>query len=164
MSGNQLTYSLEVKRWKSTPSITSTKVWASSPLRCSTILTSLQSEKMGAIREMRSSIGRVEFINRSQAGRPLHAITQSSSRMHGRQNGRETNRTGRRFKASEISGRTLGSLSQQRCINAHSWSVREGWVGRDGRLPVIIASIAAAGRLFLNGTAPVNPCGSTIWQ
>jgi len=55
-----------------------------------------------------------------------------------------------------MSGRKRGSWFQKRCINVHSLSVRAGCVGRDGRLPVIVANMAATGRLLLNGTAPVN--------
>ena len=104
------------------------------------------------------------LINCFQAGGPLYMGKPSSSRINDHRNGRETDWMRRTCKASETSGRKWGSWSQQRCTNVHSWSVRAGCVGREGRLPLIIATIATAGGLLLNGTAPVNAYGGTSWQ
>jgi len=62
-------------------------------------------------------------------------------------------------KASETSGRKWGSGSQQRCINPHKCSVNVGCVGRGGRLLCIMANVAIADVVLLNGIAPVNTCG-----
>ena len=59
----------------------------------------------------------------------------------------------------ETAGRKWGSWFQHCCINVHSCSVRAGWVGRGGRLPPIIASVATGGGLLLKGIAPVNTWG-----
>ena len=63
--------------WEFTSSIALMKAWASSPERSMAILTSLRSEKMDVIREMRSSLGRGKMINCFQVGRILHEGTVS---------------------------------------------------------------------------------------
>ena len=150
--------------WRLTSSITSTKVWISSPHRWPTISTSSQSEKIVMIRGIRSWAARVGLISCLQAGGPLYTGKPSSSRINDHRNGRETDWMRRTCKASVTSGREWGSWSQQRCINVHNWSVRAGCIGREGRLPLIIATIATAGGLLLNGTAPVNAYSGTSLQ
>ena len=48
-------------------------------------------------------------------------------------------------------GRIRDSLSQHRCINLHTPSVKVGWAGRGGRSPLMTANLAAGGGLSLNG-------------
>ena len=79
-------------------------------------------------------------------------------------NGTETDGTRRISDTSEIFGRKRGFWAQQRCINPHNWSVRAGCDGRDGRSPLIMAIVATAGRLSLNGIVPVNTCVDTRHQ
>ena len=73
-------------------------------------------------------------------------------------NEQETNSLGRAWKTFVIPGHEGGSWSQHCCTNIHSWFVRAGCIGRDGRSPPIIANIASEGRLSLNGIVPVNTC------
>ena len=63
------------------------------------------------------------------------------------------------FKTSRISGRKPGSSSQQRWINAHKSSVKEGCAGREGRSPLNTACTTVQFVFWLlNGTSPVRTC------
>ena len=69
---------------------------------------------------------------------------------------RETDGGGRISNTFELSGRKRGSWSQQRCVSDHRSPVKLGCVGRSGRCPWIIESMAIADGLSLNGTSPVK--------
>lgn len=116
---------------------------------------------MKFIRGIRSGTGGGRLISRFQAGGPLRKPSQANEHVTARIN--ETNEL-RTRKTSEIFGRKRGSWSQQHCVNIHNLSVKVELVGRDGRLPSIIANMATEGRLSLNGFAPVNTCSNTKYQ
>ena len=66
---------------------------------------------------------------------------QVRSTMHGGQKGK-THEPRMSANSSKARGRMRGSWCQQRCISIHSLSVKAEWVGRGGRSPFTIASMA----------------------
>jgi hypothetical protein len=59
-------------------------------------------------------------------------------------------------KIPETPGRKEGTSAQQLCVNTHKVFVNFGCAGREGRVPVIMATMAAEGGIRSKGIAPVN--------
>lgn len=114
------------------------------------------SVKIVVIREMRSSVARVQLVNRFQGGSSLRARKRSNQRTRDHWIERETDGIRITSKTSEISGRKWGSRSQQRWVIIHKFSVKVGCVGRGGRRLCIIANVAMGDESSLKGIAPVN--------
>ena len=142
--------------WGRTFSIVSIKTWASSIRRCFTISILSRSEKIDVIRDTRSCMPRSRLINCFQAGGSLHMRKRLGQRVSNHRKETKTHAPRKIANTSEASGRKRRSWSQQRCINLHNSSAKVGCVGRGGRLPAIIANMAPAAGILLNGTALVN--------
>jgi len=78
--------------------------------------------------------------------------------MRSLQDGMKTHTPHKTFNTSETAGRKEGSWFQQHSVSAHNSVMKVGCVGRDGRLPCVMANIAMKDESPLNGTAPVNIC------